>query len=81
MHLNTGEQGSEEDRAWLISVVPSDRPADNGHKLNYNKIYLNLRNKKKGSLWSLLSTVTDSGNINILEDIQNLSRQPQGNLP
>lgn len=47
MHLNTGEQGSEEDRAWLISVVPNDRPADNGHKLNYNKIYLNLRNKKK----------------------------------
>lgn len=46
MHLNTAEEGSEEDRAWLISVVPSDRPADNGNKLNYNKIYLNLKNNK-----------------------------------
>lgn len=46
MHLNTGKEGSEEDRAWLISVEPSDRPADNEHKLNCNKIYLNLRNNK-----------------------------------
>lgn len=45
MHLNIGEEGSEEDRAWLISV-PSDRPGDNGHKLNSNKIYLNLRHSK-----------------------------------
>lgn len=35
--------GCQEDGARCFSVVPSDRIQRNGHKVNHNKFYLNMR--------------------------------------
>jgi len=54
--------GCKEDKARILSVVPSDRTRGTGHKLKYRRFPLNIRehfhlNTGKGctgSLWSLL---------------------------